>query len=324
MPTQSSVDSPAKKLSESSAASGEQEQGKEHKPVSSQVYIDGKCHPQEEAKVSVFDHTLRYGDGVFEGIRVYDGCIFRLREHLERIYDSAHFIMLKIPLEIGQLTEAVAETIRRNDIRDGYVRLVVTRGVGTLGLAPWKCGVASVIIIADTIQLYPDETYEKGLRLLTVPTLANHTQALNSRVKSCNYLNNILAKIEAHNSGFEEALMLDGNGFVVECTGDNIFLVKKGVIFTPPVYLGALDGVTRGCIIEIAREKGYEVREEPFTRYEVFTADECFLTGTAAEVIPVVAVDGRAVGNEKPGTITRELTAAFRARTKTDGHRVYE
>ncbi len=291
--------------------------------MSLQIYIDGKFYPKEEAKVSVFDHTLLYGDGVFEGIRAYGGCIFRLKQHLDRLYDSAQYLMLKIPLDRAALTEAVAETVRRNNIKDGYIRLVVTRGVGTLGLAPWNCDGATVIIIADKIQLYAEETYKNGLRLVTVPTLRNRAESLNPRVKSCNYLNNILAKIEAHNSGCEEALMLDGNGFVVECTGDNVFIIKNRVIYTPPTYLGALRGITRDCVIEVAREKGYEVREEPFARYEVFTADECFLTGTAAEAVPVVVVDHRTLGDGKPGPITQELIAAFRARTTTDGHQVY-
>lgn len=287
-----------------------------------QIYLDGEFHAHDKAKISVFDHTVLYGDGVFEGIRVYEGNIFRLADHLERLFDSAHYIMLAIPLTVEELTEAVAETVRRNDIKSGYIRVVVTRGVGTLGLAPWKCGKASIFIIAATIQLYPEELYEKGLGLITVPTQRNRAETLNGRVKSCNYLNNILAKIEAKNSGFEEAVMLDNNGYVVECTGDNIFIIKKGVIFTPPTYLGALDGITRQTIMEIARTKGYDVREEPFTRYELFTADECFLTGTAAEAIPVVTVDHRQIGAGVPGPITRELIAAFRERVLVDGYRV--
>lgn len=306
------------------ALTSQERHRKEAAPISLQIYIDGKFYPQEEAKVSVFDHTLLYGDGVFEGIRVYGGNIFRLDEHLDRLYDSAHYIMLQIPMDKQAMTEAVADTVRRNDIHDGYIRLVITRGVGTLGLDPWRCKVASVIIIADKIKLYPDETYKNGLHLITVPTMRNRAESLNGRVKSCNYLNNILAKIEAKNSGLEEAVMLDQNGYVVECTGDNIFIVKRRVVFTPPVYLGALNGVTRSTIIDTARDKGYEVREEPFTRYELFTADECFLTGTAAEAIPVVVVDKRMIGTGKPGPITEELIAGFRARTKVEGYQVYE
>lgn len=291
--------------------------------MSLQVFIDGQYLPEADAKVSVFDHTLLYGDGVFEGIRVYDGCVFRLRQHLERLWDSAKFIMLTIPMSLDEMTEAVAETVRRNNIRNGYIRLVITRGAGGLGLAPWKCPKASVIIIAATIQLYPEETYKTGLKLVTAAVRRTNAEMFNPRVKSCNYLNNILGKIEANNAGCEEALMLDQNGYVVECTGDNIFLIKNGVITTPPAYLGALKGVTRDCLIEIAREKGYTLIEEPFTRYEVFTADEVFLTGTAAEAIPVVEVDKRVIGDGKPGRITAELIAAFRERTSKDGHQVY-
>ncbi len=288
-----------------------------------QIYIDGEFFGREEAKVSVFDHTFLYGDGIFEGIRVYEGCIFRLDQHLERLWSSAKYIMLQIPLTPEEMRDAVAETVRRNGIRNGYIRLVVTRGVGTLGLAPWLCKKASIVIIADAITLYPQKYYVEGLALVTVPTMRNRIESLNSRVKSCNYLNNILAKIEGQNAGCIEALMLDHNGFVVECTGDNIFIIKRGRILTPPSYLGALEGITRNCIMEIAREKGMEVREEPFTRFDVFDADEVFLTGTAAEAIPVVEVDKRVIGDGKPGRITQELIAAFRARTATDGYQVY-
>ncbi|MCL5269562.1 MAG: branched-chain-amino-acid transaminase [bacterium] len=291
--------------------------------MSLQIYIDGLFYDRENAKVSVFDHAFLYGDGVFEGIRVYEGCVFRLREHLERLYSSARYIMLTVPLEMDELTEAVAETVRRNEIRNGYIRLVISRGAGTLGLSPWLCPQPSVVVIADSITLYPKEYYDNGLVLVTVPTMRNRVESLNARVKSCNYLNNILAKIEAHNSGCVEALMLDHNGFVVECTGDNIFVIKKGKLRTPPSYLGALEGITRDCIIEIAHEKGYAVSEEPFTRYDIFDADEVFLTGTAAEAIPVVEVDKRPIGNGKPGPITHELIEAFRKRTAVDGYQVY-
>jgi len=291
--------------------------------VALQVYIDGDYYSKDDAKISVFDHTLLYGDGVFEGIRVYEGCIFRLRQHLERLYSSARYIMLTISIPLEELTEVVAETVRRNEIRDGYIRLVVTRGEGTLGLSPWHCPKGSIICIADSISLYPAETYEKGLHLVTVPTMRNRNESLNARVKSCNYLNNILAKIEAHNAGCIEALMLDHNGYVVECTGDNIFIIKNARIRTPPTYLGVLEGITRDCIIEIARKKKYAVSEEPFTRFDVFDADEVFLTGTAAEAIPVVEVDKRMIGDGRPGRITKELIAAFRERTTKDGHQVY-
>ena len=287
------------------------------------IYIDGRFYNRADARVSVFDHTLLYGDGIFEGIRVYSGCIFRLREHLERLYESARYIMLQVPMGIDELTEAVAETVRRNQVRDGYIRLVVTRGVGSLGLAPWLCKSPSVIIIADTITLYPKKYYEDGLALATVPTMRNRLESLNARVKSCNYLNNILAKIEGKNAGCVEALMLDHNGFVVECTGDNIFIVRRGRIMTPPVWLGALEGITRNCVIELALGLGHEVVQEPFTRFDVFTAQECFLTGTAAEVIPVVELDKRTIGDGRPGPLTRDLIAAFRERTAVDGHQAY-
>lgn len=291
--------------------------------MSLQIYIDGEFFDKENAKVSVFDHTLLYGDGVFEGIRVYSGCIFRAQEHIDRLYESAKYIMLNIPLEKQALLEATAETVRRNNLRDGYIRLVITRGAGDLGMAPWLCPKATVIIIADSIRLYPQEYYVNGLPLVTVPTMRNRVESLNARVKSCNYLNNILAKIEAHNSGCVEALMLDHNGYVVECTGDNIFVVKQGVLRTPPAYLGALEGITRNVIMELARARGYTVLEEPFTRFDVFNADEIFLTGTAAEAIPVVEVDKRTIGSGKPGPITQELIAAFRERTSVDGYQVY-
>lgn len=291
--------------------------------MSLQVFIDGQFHDEANAKVSVFDHTLLYGDGVFEGIRVYEGCVFRLHAHIDRLWDSAKYIMLTIPMTKEEMIEATAETVRRNGIRNGYIRLVISRGAGGLGLAPWKCPKASVIIIAATIQLYSDETYKNGMRLMTAATLRTGPETFNPRVKSCNYLNNIMAKIEAHNAGFEEALMLNQHGQVVECSGDNVFIVKGRTLFTPPIWIGALRGVTRDCLTEIARERGYEVLEEPFTRYEMITADECFLTGTAAEAIPVVELDGRPIGTGKPGPITQELIAAFRDRTTKDGVQVY-
>jgi len=288
------------------------------------IFLDGKFVDEKDAKISVFDHCVLYGDGVFEGIRLYRGCIFRLKEHIERLYSSAKYIMLRIPMSRSALIEAVRETVRRNRLQDGYIRLVVTRGVGTLGLAPWKCKKPSVFIIADKIALYPDEFYEKGLEIVTVPTRRSHVESLNPRVKSCNYLNNILAKIEAWNAGALEALMLDQNGFVNECTGDNVFLVKGGELITPPVYLGALRGITREVVIELARNEGITVREEPFTRFDVFDADECFLTGTAAEVVPVVRVDKRPIGTGRPGPVTKKLIRLFRERTATDGIMAYD
>lgn len=292
-------------------------------PADRLIYLDGQFVTKDQAKVSVFDHTLLYGDGIFEGIRAYNGCIFRLHQHLERLFSSAKYIMLTIPMSMDELAQATAETVRRNGLRDSYIRLVVTRGTGPLGLAPWTCSKPSVIIIADAISLYPPDFYENGLAVATVPTLRNRIESLNSRVKSCNYLNNILAKIEARNAGCSEALMLDQNGYVVECTGDNVFVIKNGRIRTPPSYLGALEGITRNCVIEVARDKGYTLSEEPFTRFDVFDADEMFLTGTAAEAIPVVEVDKRPIGNGKPGPITKELIAAFRERTSVDGYQVY-
>ena len=272
----------------------------------------------------MFDHGLLYGDGVFEGIRAYNGCIFRLNQHLERLYSSAKYIMLKIPLTIDQMRQAVVDTVKVNKLENCYIRLVVTRGEGTLGLAPWVCHNPVIFIIADKIQLYPEEDYKNGLKVVTVPTLRNTVQTLHPRIKSLNYLNNILAKIEAHNAGTIEALMLDNNGYVVECTGDNVFIIKHEKIYTPPEYLGALRGITRDCVIDIAEHLGYRVIQEPFTRFEVFDADECFLTGTAAEVIPVVNVDQRIIGNGKPGHITRLLMDKFSEITSSDGIMVYD
>jgi branched-chain amino acid aminotransferase len=288
------------------------------------IFLGDRFVDEKQAKVSVFDHCLLYGDGVFEGIRLYRGCVFRLPKHIERLYSSAKYIMLKIPMSQKALIEKVCETVRRNNLKDGYIRLVVTRGVGPLGLAPWECRKPTIIVIASKITLYPPEYYEKGLEIVTVPTRRTHVESLNPRVKSCNYLNNILAKIEASIGGALEALMLDHNGYVNECTGDNVFLVKDGALITPPLYQCGLRGITRDVVIEVAREKGIVVREEPFTRFDVFDADECFLTGTAAEVIPVVRVDKRPIGTGRPGAMTKRLNKVFRERTATDGTMVYE
>lgn len=287
------------------------------------IYLNGKYVDERDAKISIFDHGVLYGDGVFEGIRAYKGCIFRLKQHLDRLYSSAKYIMLKIPLTQNQLTGIVVNTCRINKIKDGYIRLVVTRGCGTLGLAPWLCPKPTIFVIADRIKLYSEEFYKTGLSIITVPTLRNLPETTNPRMKSLNYLNNILAKIEAHNSGVQEALMLNQRGYVVECSGENIFIVKNSTLYTPPVYLGALRGVTRDCIIEIATHLGFRVIEEPFTRFDVFDADECFLTGTAAEGIPVVKVDNRIVGNGRPGKITKLLIKKFREMTATDGVMIY-
>jgi branched-chain amino acid aminotransferase len=283
------------------------------------VHVDGKYVPARDASVTVFDHGLLYGDGVFEGIRLYRGCVFRLEQHLKRLYDSARYIMLDIPRSPAEMSEVVCETCRRNELTDGYIRLVVTRGPGTLGLAPWLCPRPSVLCIAASIQLYPQEFYERGLDVVCAATRRTYVGAFNARCKSLNYLNNIMAKIEAHNAGCLEALMLDQSGFVIEATGDNIFIVKDGRITTPPTYQGNLRGVTRDFAIELARQAGHEVAEEPITTYEVYTADEVCLTGTAAEVIPVVTVDKRPIGDGKPGPLTKSLMAAFRSRTATDG-----
>jgi branched-chain amino acid aminotransferase len=284
--------------------------------MSRQVYISGKFVPQEEAKISVFDHGLLYGDGVFEGIRSYGGKVFRLRQHVARLYESAKAIWLEIPMPQDAMCDAVSEAVRVNKINDGYIRLVVTRGAGTLGLDPNRCSNPQVIIIADAISLYPKELYEKGLEIVTVSVQRTHPAALNPRVKSLNYLNNILAKIEGLQAGCIEALMLNHKGEVAECTGDNIFLVRAGVLFTPPLDAGILAGVTRDAVIELARGAGIEVRQIALTKHDVYIADECFLTGTAAEVVPVVKVDSRTIGSGKPGPITRDLEKRFRELTR--------
>src|SRR5215510_682377 len=279
--------------------------------MSRQVYISGKFFPQEEAKISVFDHGLLYGDGVFEGLRSYRGKVFRLEEHIRRLYESAKAIWLEIPMSRDEMCDAVNEAVRINKIDDGYIRLVVTRGAGTLGLDPNRCSNPQVIIIADAISLYPKELYEKGLEIVTVSVQRTHPAALNPRIKSLNYLNNILAKIEGLQAGCIEALMLNHKGEVAECTGDNIFLVRNGVLYTPPLDAGILGGITRDAGIELAREAGIEVREMPLTRHDVYIADECFLTGSAAEAIPVVKIDNRTIGDGKPGRITRDLMERF-------------
>lgn len=284
------------------------------------VYINGKLVDRKRAGVSVFDHGLLYGDGVFEGIRAYSGRVFRLREHLDRLYRSARAILLRIPLSKAELERAVLETLRINRLRDAYIRLVVTRGEGDLGLNPRNCNSPTVIIIADRIQLYPPSLYQKGLELATVSTRRNIPEALNPNIKSLNYLNNILAKLEANRIGVPEALMLNARGGVAECTGDNIFGVRDGGLLTPPVRAGALDGITRACIMEIARKTLHiPVREEEITLYDLYTSDEVFLTGTAAEVVPVVKLDSRPIGDGKPGPVTRRLMKEFRILTRTTG-----
>ena len=287
------------------------------------IYIDGTFYPEPEAKVSVFDHGLLYGDGIFEGIRFYNGRVFRLREHVERLYDSAKAIALKMPIGLEEMEEATLETIRQNGLRDGYIRLVVTRGKGNLGLSPERCPKACVIIIADKIQLYPEEKYQKGMVMVTCATRRATPAALLPAVKSLNYLNNIMAKVEASHAGADEGLMLNEQGYVAECTGDNVFVVKKGVITTPPVYAGALGGITRTVVGEICAELRIAIRETEMTRYDIYTADECFLTGTAAEVIAAIELDTRPIGDGKPGPVTERVIRRFRELTQTTGTEIY-
>src|SRR5438552_2808025 len=288
------------------------------------IYVNGQYCDEKNAKVSVFDHGFLYGDGIFEGIRAYNGRVFKLREHIDRLFCSAKAILLNIPMAPEEMVRAVIETCRRNNIRDGYIRLVVTRGAGTLGLNPNRCKDPSVIIIADTIQLYPPELYENGMEIVTVATTRNLHGALNPAIKSLNYLNNILAKIEANNAGCEEAIMLNAQGFVAECTGDNIFIVKSGQMFTPPLSAGALYGITRAVVMDLARKGGVPVSEPNLTRYDLFNADECFLTGTGAEVVPIMKIDGRLIGTGKPGAITTKLVTQYHALTKVSGEPIYE
>jgi branched-chain amino acid aminotransferase len=284
------------------------------------IYINGKFYEKSEAKISVFDHGLLYGDGVFEGIRSYNRLVFKLKEHVDRLFESAHTIMLKIPLNKEQIIKAVIATLKENNLKDAYIRLVVTRGEGDLGLDPRKCsGNATIIIIADKIVLYPQKFYKEGLAIITVPTVRNLPEALNPQIKSLNYLNNIMAKIEAVNAGCDEAIMLDSLGYVAECTGDNIFIVKNKHLYTPPQCMGTLRGITRDSVLEIARKNRILVHEHVLTRHEVYISDECFLTGTAAEIIPVVKVDGRLIGSGKPGELTLSLMKKFRELTKKEG-----
>ena len=287
------------------------------------IFLGGEFVRKEDAVVSVFDHGFLYGDGVFEGIRVYSGNVFRLDAHLKRLYESAQSIMLKIPYTREEMTQLIVDTIKKNQLQSAYIRVVVSRGKGNLGLDPSSCSNPSVIIIAEELTMYPKEYYENGIKIASVPSRRNRPDVLSPQVKSLNYLNNILVKLEATQAGVEEALMLNDQGYVTEGSADNIFIVKNGVIYTPPVYLGALEGITRNAIIDVARSKGLEVKESPFTRHDVYVADEVFLTGTAVEVIAVIDVDGRKISDGKPGEVTKQLLVEFRRIVTTDGVACY-
>jgi branched-chain amino acid aminotransferase len=288
-----------------------------------QIYIDGTFYSEQEAKISVFDHGLLYGDGIFEGIRFYNSRVFKLREHLRRLWNSAKAIALIMPLTMEEMEAATLETIRQNGLRDGYIRLLVTRGVGNLGLSPDRCKRPSVIIIAASIQLYPPEKYAAGMDMVTCATRRCSPASLNPAVKSLNYLNNIMAKIEANHAGADEGLMLNEQGYVAECTGDNIFVVVGGEILTPPISAGGLPGITRAVVWDLCGELGLPVREAQLTRYDIYTADECFLTGTAAEVIAAIRLDTRPIGSGRPGPITERIVNRFRELTQSTGTPIY-
>lgn len=279
--------------------------------MTQQIYINGDYFDRENAKISVYDHGLLYGDGVFEGMRIYSGNVFRLEDHLIRLYESALAIGLPIPIKPDELAQATNQTVAKNNLSDGYIRLVVTRGSGALGLDPFKCKDPQVIIIADTISLYPEKMYAEGLDLVTAATVRNHAAALSPRIKSLNYLNNIMAKMEGLRAGCVEAVMLNTKGEVAECTGDNLFVVKNNIVHTPPIDAGILEGITRNTVIELARQRGLQVDERAMTRHDIYVADECFLTGSAAEVIAAVKLDGRTIGTGKPGPVTLDLKERF-------------
>jgi branched-chain amino acid aminotransferase len=283
------------------------------------VWLDGELVPQEDAKISVFDHGLLYGDGVFEGIRFYSRRIFRLGAHIRRLFDSAHAILMDLPWSEDEVIDFVRDTVRANDLDDGYIRLVVTRGVGGLGLSPDLCAKPSMFIIVSTVKLYPEENYVSGMNLATCATRRPTPAALMPQVKSLNYLNNVMAKAEAQRAGALEGVMLNEQGYIAECTGDNLFVVRDGGLVTPPVADGALDGITRRVILELAADLGIPAAERSMTRYDVFTADECFLTGSAAEVIPATRLDGRRIGRDCPGPVTAKLMAAFREEVTSGG-----
>jgi len=286
------------------------------------VYINGKLYDQKDAKISVFDHGLLYGDGIFEGIRIYDGCIFRLDQHIERLEKSAKALKIVLPWSHEELCQAVEDACAANDLHNGYIRQVITRGEGNLGLSPKTCHDPQHIVIADKISLYPEEYYTKGMAIITVATRRNSSAALPPMIKSLNYLNNILAKMEAQTAGFMEALLLNDEGYVAECTGDNFFIVDKGTLVTPPVSSGSLGGITRGAVIDAAKEVGIPFLEKTLTRYDVWVSDEMFLTGTAAELIPVTKVDDRDIGDGKPGPVTDRLLEIFRRNVRKDGRMV--
>ncbi|WP_078545261.1 branched-chain-amino-acid transaminase [Litchfieldia alkalitelluris] len=288
------------------------------------IYLGDQFVKKEDAKISVYDHGFLYGDGVFEGIRVYDGNVFRMEDHMVRLYNSAKSILLTIPYSKEELTEIICETVAKNNYRDAYIRVVISRGVGDLGLDPYNCKKANVVIIVEPLAIFPKHLYETGLEIVTVASRRNRPDVLSPQVKSLNYLNNVLVRIEARLANVSEALMLNDQGYVAEGSADNVFILKGGKLLTPPAYVGALEGITRNAIMEIARELGYEVLEEPFTRHDVYTADEVFLTGTAAEVIAVVKVDGRVIGEGVPGEHTNALLNVFREKVVQDGVKVYE
>ncbi|MEX2461514.1 MAG: branched-chain-amino-acid transaminase [Paenibacillaceae bacterium] len=288
------------------------------------IYLNGDYVQKENAMISVYDHGFLYGDGIFEGIRIYNGNIFKCKEHLDRLYDSAKSIMLNIPLTYEEMKRVLIETVRKNELRDGYIRLVVSRGPGDLGLDPRRSPQANVIIIVEQLAIYPEEAYLNGLKTVSVSTRRNIPDALNPKIKSLNYLNNILVKIQANLAGVGEAIMLNSQGYVAEGSSDNIFIIKRGVVFTPPCYCGALEGITRAAIIEICQKVGIPLKEEPFTLHDVYVADEVFFTGTAAEVIAVCEVDARMIGEGKAGPITTRLLKEFRSVVEMDGAKVYD
>ena len=280
------------------------------------VYITGRFYEKADATISVFDHGFLFGDGVFEGMRSYNGKVFRLKEHIDRLWNSAKGVMIEVPLSKDEMIAAVNEALRINEISDGYVRLIVTRGIGTLGLDAHLCENPQIVIITDHLKLYPAEYYEKGLEIITASTIRSNPAALSPQIKSLNYLNNIMAKIEGHLAGCVEALMLNAKGEVAEATGDNIFIVTRGMLWTPPTDAGILEGITRQAVIDIAKECGVPVKQTPMTRQDIFSADECFLTGSAAELIPIIKLDGRTIGDGKPGRLTLQLLESFQAETR--------